>query len=90
VYSVDWTPNSITFKIDGKVTYAVTKAMIEKYGPWAFDDPKFLILNFALGGGYPHGVNQINKPYFGLAQTSVDKIKAGNAKVFVDWVLVTR
>jgi hypothetical protein len=64
--------------------------MVEKYGRWAFDNPKFLILNFALGGGYPNGVNKVTTPYFGLSQSSVDKIKAGNAKVIVDWVLLTK
>ena len=90
IYGVDWTANSLVFKLDGKVTYTVTRAMVEKYGRWAFDNPKFLILNFALGGGYPNGVNKIKQPYFGLAQPTLDKIRAGNAKVIVDWVLVTR
>lgn len=90
IYSVDWTPDSMVFKIDGEVTYTVTKAMVEKYGRWAFDNPKFIILNFALGGGYPAGVNKINAPYYGISQATVDKIKAGQAKVWVDWVLVTR
>ena len=90
IYSVDWTENSITFKLDGKVIYTVTRPMVEKYGRWAFDNPKFLILNFALGGGYPNGVNKVTQPYFGLSQSSVDKIKAGNARVYVDWVLITR
>lgn len=90
IYSVDWSQNSLIFKLDGKITYTVTRAMVEKYGRWAFDNPKFLILNFALGGGYPNGVNKIKQPYFGVAQTTVDKIKAGKAKVIVDWVLITR
>ena len=90
IYSVDWTPNSIIFKVDGKVTYAVTRAMVEHYGKWAFDNPKFIILNFALGGGYPGGVNKIKTPYFGLSDATLGKIKAGQAKVFVDWVLVTK
>ena len=90
VYSVDWTKDTLIFKLDGKVTYTVTRAMAEKYGKWAFDNPKFLILNFALGGGYPNGVNKVSKPYFGLSQASVDQIKAGNAKYYVDWVLITR
>lgn len=89
-YSVDWTHDSIVFKVDGKVTYTVTRAMVEKYGRWAFDNPKFLILNFALGGGYPHGVNKVEKPYFGIPEATVNKIKAGQAKVLVDWVLVTK
>ncbi|TSD67487.1 glycoside hydrolase family 16 protein [Inquilinus sp. KBS0705] len=90
VYTVDWTANSLTFKVDGKVTYNVTKAMVEKYGRWAFDNPKFLILNLALGGGFPNAVNKVKEPYYGIAQSTVDKIKAGNATVYVDWVLVTR
>jgi beta-glucanase (GH16 family) len=90
IYSVDWTPESIIFKTDGVVTYTVTRAMVEKYGRWAFDNPKFIILNFALGGGYPGGVNKVTKPYYGLSQSTVDKIKAGDAKILVDWVLVTK
>jgi beta-glucanase (GH16 family) len=90
VYSVDWTPDSMIFKLDGKVTYSVTKAMVEKYGRWAYDNPKFIILNFALGGGYPQGVNKVKEPYFGISEATVNKIKAGQAKVFVDWVLVTK
>jgi len=90
IYSVDWTPDKLVFKTDGVVTYTVTKAMIEHYGKWAFDKPKFIILNFALGGGYPNGVNKVTKPYFGISQSTVDKIKAGKAKVLVDWVLVTK
>lgn len=90
VYAVDWEPNSLTFKVDGKVTYTVTREMVEKYGRWAFDNPKFIIVNFALGGGYPNGVNKITSPYFGLSQQSVDKVKARQAKTLVDWVLVTK
>ena len=90
VYTVDWTAKSLTFKVDGQVTYTVTRAMVEKYGRWAFDNPKFLILNFAIGGGYPNGVNKVTQPYFGFSQASVDKIKSGNAKYYVDWVLITK
>jgi beta-glucanase (GH16 family) len=90
IYSVDWTPNLLTFKTDGVVTYTVTRAMVEKYGRWAFDNAKFIILNFALGGGYPSGVNKIKSPYNGISQATVDKIKNGQAKVLVDWVLVTK
>ncbi len=90
VYSVDWTDQSIVFKLDGKVTYTVTRAMVEHYGRWAFDNAKFIILNFALGGGYPGGVNKVKAPYYGIPQTTVDRIKGGDAKVLVDWVLVTK
>lgn len=90
VYTVDWSPESLIFKVDGKVTYTVTKAIVEKYGRWAFDNEKFIILNFAVGGGYPGGVNKVTKPYHGLSENTVNKIKAGEAKTYVDWVLVTK
>jgi len=89
-YAVKWTKDSMIFSVDGKVTYTVTRAMVEHYGRWAFDNPKFILLNFAIGGGYPHGVNNITSPYYGLSQSSVDKIKSGEAKMLVDWVLVTK
>jgi len=90
IYSVKWTSDSIIFMVDGKVTYTVTRAMVEHYGRWAYDNPKYIILNFAIGGGYPHGVNKVDAPYYGLSQTSVNKIKAGNTEMLVDWVLVTK
>lgn len=90
VYTVDWTKDHLIFKIDGIVKYSVTRAMVEKYGPWAFDQPQFLILNFALGGGFPNSVNKVKEPYYGLSQSTVDMIKAGKAKTYVDWVLVTK
>jgi beta-glucanase (GH16 family) len=90
VYSVDWTPDLLVFKTDGVTTYTVTRAMVEHYGRWAFDNAKFIILNFALGGGYPGGVNKVKAPYYGISQATVDKIKAGQAKILVDWVLVTK
>ena len=88
IYSVDWTSKAIIFKVDGKAAYTVTRSMVEKYGRWAFDNPKFIILNFAIGGGYPNAINKITSPYFGLSQKSADLIKARQAKILVDWVLV--
>jgi beta-glucanase (GH16 family) len=90
VYSVDWTHDSMIFKIDGITTYTVTRPMVEHYGRWAFDNNKFIILNFALGGGYPAGVNGVKTPYYGIPQSTVDKIKAGDVQILVDWVLVTK
>ena len=90
VYSVDWTADLLVFRIDGKEIYRVAKADVEKYGHWAFDNPKHVILNLALGGGYPHGVNRAEKPYFGIPQSTVDAIKAGKADTLVDWVRVTQ
>ncbi len=90
IYSVDWRPDSLMFKVDGNEFYRVTRSMVEKYGKWSYDNPKFLILNFALGGGYPGGVNKVKEPYFGLPALSVDLIKQGKSKIWVDWVRVTQ
>ena len=90
IYSVNWTADHMIFSVDGKVTYTVTRAMVEHYGRWAYDNPKYIILNFALGGGYPYGVNKVTTPYYGLSQSTVDKIKQGKAIMQVDWVLVTK
>jgi beta-glucanase (GH16 family) len=50
VYSVDWSDSAMVFKVNDKEVYRVTKAMVEKHGRWAFDNSKFVIADFALGG----------------------------------------
>jgi beta-glucanase (GH16 family) len=90
VYAVEWRPDALVFTVDGAEVYRATKADVEHYGPWAFDNPKFLILNLALGGNYPAGVNRVTTPYAGLPQATVDAIARGEATFLVDWVRVTR
>ena len=88
VYGVDWTASEMLFTIDGREVYRATKAQIERYGPWAFDNNKYLILNFALGGSYPQSVNKAEKPYPGLPVSTVEQIKQGTVQFLVDWVRV--
>ncbi|MGC8750414.1 glycoside hydrolase family 16 protein [Hydrotalea sp.] len=90
IYAVNWTPDSMVFEYDGKPMYTVTKAMTTKYGPWAFSNKKYLILNFALGGNYPAGVNKVKQPYLGLPEKTVKLIQQKQAKMLVDWVKVTQ
>jgi len=90
VYSVDWTANTIVFHVDDREIYRVTRAMVERYGHWAFDNPKYLILNLALGGGYPQGVNGATTPYHGLPASTVQHIQSDSVSVLVDWVRVTQ
>lgn len=90
VYSVDWTDREMVFKVDGREVYRATKAMIEEHGEWAFDNPKFVIVNFALGGGYPQSVNRVREPYPGIPQSTVDLIKSEQALYLVDWIRVTK
>ncbi|WP_026933087.1 glycoside hydrolase family 16 protein [Christiangramia echinicola] len=90
VYSVDWTPEGINFKVDGRLIYRATKPMVEHYGKWSFDNPKYLILNLALGGAYPYKTNGVEKPYNGIPESTLDLIKDGKAEVYIDWVLISK
>jgi beta-glucanase (GH16 family) len=90
VYSVDWMPDRLLFRTDAEVTYEVTRDMVGKYGPWTYDNHKFILLNCALGGAYPASVNKIASPYLGLSETTVRQIKENRARVLIDWVRVTR
>jgi beta-glucanase (GH16 family) len=88
VYAVEWKKDELLFQVDGRTVYRVTRPMVEHYGKWSYDNPKYLILNFALGGAYPFKTNGIEEPYNGLPQATVDKIKAGDVAMLVDWVRV--
>lgn len=90
VYAVDWTADSLVFKYDGVPMFRVTKTMAHFFGEWAFKSPKYLILNFAVGGIYPFKINGIKSPYYGLAPQSFESIKKGESKMIVDWVKVTK
>lgn len=90
VYSVDWTKDAILFKIDGRLIYRAARPMVEHYGKWTFDNPKYMILNFALGGAYPFKTNGVKEPYHGIPASTVNLIKDGKSKMLVDWVRVTR
>lgn len=89
VYSVEWTPSAMRFSLDGVQYLELLRQKIEATrGAWVFDHNQYVILNFALGGAYPAGYNQVSTPYWGLPQSSVDKIAAGGVSLAVDWVRV--
>ena len=87
-YAVEWTSDAMVFKVDERVIYRVTRPMVEHYGAWMFDTPKFVILNFAVGGVYPFKTNGIKAPYYGLPAGTVDRIKRGEIGMEVDWVRI--
>lgn len=89
-YSVDWSPDRLNFKVDDILMYRVTRSYVEFHGKWVFDNLKFLILNFALGGTYPFKVSGIHSPYYGIAEETVQKIKDNQAILLVDWVRVIK
>lgn len=86
VYSVVRTADAVAFSVDDREFYRVTRAEVERFGPWRFDGPQYVILNFAVGGAYPNGVNRAETPYFGVPQATVDLIRAGTPTMEVDWV----
>lgn len=89
VYSVDWRPDSLVFQVDEATLYRVTRPMTDFFGPWVFDNQKFLILNFALGGVYPFKTNGIANPYYGLPESTVRLIRDDQVRIAVDWIRVT-
>lgn len=88
VYSVDWGPDSMTFRVDDLTVYHVTRPMTDYFGSWVFDTNKYLIVNFALGGVYPFKTNGVNAPYYGLPVSTVQMIKDDQVRMMVDWVEV--
>ncbi|WP_462253831.1 glycoside hydrolase family 16 protein [Ferruginibacter sp.] len=90
VYALEWTPDSMVFKYDDVPMFRVTKPMAQFFGEWAFNTPKFLLLNFAVGGVYPFKINGVKEPYYGLPDATLKSIKNKESKMLVDWVRVTK
>jgi beta-glucanase (GH16 family) len=90
IYMVEWSPDSLIFKYDGIPMFRVTRPMVEHFGKWTFDNAKFLILNFALGGAFPVKINGVKEPYNGMPASTVELIKNNQSKMMIDWVRVTK
>ena len=53
VYGVEWSADSMKFFVDGAQYFEVTRAKLPAGKAWVFQHPFFLILNVAVGGGWP-------------------------------------
>lgn len=53
VYAVEWDTNSVRWFVDDKQFYSATRAQVERYGHWVYDDPFWILLNLAVGGNWP-------------------------------------
>jgi beta-glucanase (GH16 family) len=51
-FTVDWAPDSVAFSVDG-VQYSRHVPAETNGNRWVFDHPFFMILNVAVGGGWP-------------------------------------
>jgi beta-glucanase (GH16 family) len=52
-FAVEWEPNVIRFYVDGNLYQTRTPADLPAGASWVFDHPFFIILNVAVGGGWP-------------------------------------
>jgi beta-glucanase (GH16 family) len=53
VFAVEWGPNVIRFYVDKNLYATRTPADLPKGTKWVYDHPFFLLLNVAVGGGWP-------------------------------------
>jgi beta-glucanase (GH16 family) len=53
VYATEWDAQAVKFIVDGSVYWTVTRAQLPAGATWVWDQPFFVILNFAVGGGWP-------------------------------------
>src|SRR5947209_4186967 len=52
-FAVEWEPNVMRFYVDGLLYKTRTPADLPSGTSWVFDHPFFIILNVAVGGGWP-------------------------------------
>jgi glycine/D-amino acid oxidase-like deaminating enzyme len=57
VFAVEWTPGEVRWLVDEKEYQRVTPADLPSGARWVFDHPFFLLLNVAVGGGWPGDPN---------------------------------
>lgn len=88
IYAAECAPDRLSFFVDDELIYRVTRPMATFFGPWAFENDKFLILNLALGGVYPFKTNGARQPYYGLPAQAVKSIQNNEARFLVDWVKI--
>jgi beta-glucanase (GH16 family) len=72
-YSMQWSPNAVSFLLDGAVYETVTPAKLPAGAAWPFQHPYFLLLDLAVGGVWPGSPN---------ASTQFP------ARMLIDWVRV--
>jgi beta-glucanase (GH16 family) len=53
IYAVEWQPNEIRWYVDGRQYNRMTPADLPQGTKWVFDRPFFLLMNVAVGGGWP-------------------------------------
>lgn len=88
VYRGEYSSADIKWYIDDVLVKTTTRAEVTQYGPYAYDHPFYIILNLAVGGGYPFGLNGATTPYYGVPQSTANLIAQTPQVMEVDWVRV--
>ena len=53
VYATEWDAGSVRFYVDGTLYWTVTPSKLPAGATWVWNQPFFIILNFAVGGNWP-------------------------------------
>jgi len=53
IFAMECEPDSIAWFMDGQKYFSITPASLPEKTRWVFDQPKFMLLNFAVGGAWP-------------------------------------
>lgn len=53
LFAIEWEPSSIRWFVDDQSYFSVTPASLPAGMKWAFDRDHFILLNVAVGGGWP-------------------------------------
>lgn len=70
VFALEWTPEKIVWKVNGKVTHTYRKAGDDR-ARWPWDYPFYLLLDMQLGGNWVGAVDESTLP----AEMAIDWIK---------------
>jgi beta-glucanase (GH16 family) len=57
VYATEWSANAVAFYVDGSLYWTVTPSQLPAGATWVWDQPFFILLNFAVGGNWPGSPN---------------------------------
>lgn len=76
IYAVQWDNSHVSFSVDNVIYSTITKTnAMQRNGQWVFDHPFYIILDNAVGGGWPG---------------NPDQTTAFPQKMYVDYVRVYR
>jgi beta-glucanase (GH16 family) len=53
VYATEWSAGAINFFVDGTLYWSVTPSQLPAGATWVWNQPFFILLNFAVGGNWP-------------------------------------